>query len=225
MTGTDQQIIRRVLGKLEEAGLLLESDARLPSVATIVTGRPVSGSWWGDPKGHLIFRVNEALADHSDVLVARLISGKLTLVHRRLWPEFLAIATARERWQTRGLERFAMSVFDLIGRRGSVQARVLVSEGKTESRRTRDAIRVLEKRLLIHARSVHTETGAHDKVIQSWDCWRQTAGLDRVVSDAVSARSELEQAAAALGGVPAVRRLPWATGSAQSRAASSRPTE
>ena len=34
---------------LAECGLLLESDAKLPSVAGLVACAPVRGSWWGHP--------------------------------------------------------------------------------------------------------------------------------------------------------------------------------
>ena len=76
----------RVLRALAWQGLLLLQDPRLPSVAGLVAGGPVHGSWWGHPKGQQIFRVSEWLADHPEVLVNRLVARKVTYVHRRLWP-------------------------------------------------------------------------------------------------------------------------------------------
>jgi hypothetical protein len=59
-----------------------------------VAGGPIKGSWWGHPKGQEIFRLAEAVEDSGDVLVCKLIEGKVTYVHRRLWPA-LARLSAR----------------------------------------------------------------------------------------------------------------------------------
>jgi hypothetical protein len=81
------------LARLEAEGVLLES-ARgpVPSVAELVVGEPIRGSWWAHPGSHAIFeRINE-LADHPDVVRTRLLGGKVTLVHRRLWPALVVLA-------------------------------------------------------------------------------------------------------------------------------------
>ena len=88
-----------VLVKLKEHGLLLQTDANLPNVCALVVGAPIRGSWWAHPLSHDIFAVNCVLAAHPDVLVVKLISGKVTYLHRALWPAFLAIGRARESWQ------------------------------------------------------------------------------------------------------------------------------
>ena len=79
---------------LQEAGVLLES-ARgpIPNVAELVAGEPIKGSWWGHPAGHEIFRVINVLADSPDVARMRLVNGKITLVHRRLWPALIRLAS------------------------------------------------------------------------------------------------------------------------------------
>src|SRR5947207_2949642 len=96
-----------VLSQLNDLGVLLESDPKLPSVSSLLTGEPMRGSWWSHPLAHTIFNVNEQLEEHRDVMMTKLISGKVTFVHRRLWPEILAIGTAREPWQTRDLSSTA----------------------------------------------------------------------------------------------------------------------
>jgi hypothetical protein len=57
-----------------------------------VAGGPIRGSWWGHPKGHEIFRLAEAVANSGDVLVCKLIEGKVTWVHRRLWPALVRLS-------------------------------------------------------------------------------------------------------------------------------------
>jgi hypothetical protein len=76
-----------VMRALIEHGMLLQS-ARgpIPNVAELVAGEPIKGSWWGHPQGHLIFNVLGSLDGSPDVVRLRLVNGKITLVHRRLWP-------------------------------------------------------------------------------------------------------------------------------------------
>lgn len=78
---------------LVEHGMLLQS-ARgpLPNVAELVAGEPIKGSWWGHPMGHQIFNTLAELNDSTDVVRLRLVNGKVTLVHRRLWPALVRVA-------------------------------------------------------------------------------------------------------------------------------------
>ena len=72
---------------LVERGVLLES-ARgpIPNVAELIAGEPISGSWWAHADSHAIFDAVNALAASPDVVRIRLVNGKVTLVHRRVWP-------------------------------------------------------------------------------------------------------------------------------------------
>ncbi len=80
--------------------MLLES-ARgpIPNLAELVAGEPISGSWWGHPAGHLIFDAINEVADSGDVVRLRLINGKITLVHRQLWPALVRLADRFSREQ------------------------------------------------------------------------------------------------------------------------------
>ena len=81
------------MGRLEADGVLLES-ARgpVPNVAELVAGEPISGSWWGHPESHAIFAAVNELADSPDVVRLRLVNGKVTLVHRRVWAALVQVA-------------------------------------------------------------------------------------------------------------------------------------
>jgi hypothetical protein len=76
-----------------EQGVVLQS-ARgpLPNLAEQIAGEPISGSWWGHSSGHEIFAVLTRLLDSSDVIATRLVNGKITLIHRRLWPAVVRVA-------------------------------------------------------------------------------------------------------------------------------------
>ena len=78
---------------LIEHGMLLES-ARgpLPNVAEMIAGEPIRGSWWAHPRSHAIFAEINALAESPDVVRTRLVNGKVTLVHRRVWPALVRVA-------------------------------------------------------------------------------------------------------------------------------------
>lgn len=190
-------------------GLLLESDPRLPSVCTLITGESLKGSWWSHPLAHAIFGVNEQLVDHRDVLVTKLISGKVTFVHRKLWSEILAIGVAREGWQTKGLSPSAMFLLKLIDKQGSLRTDELAWPGDLQSK-PGEAARELEKRLLIHSEELHTESGAHAKLIETWQQWARRIGFtpQHILPDA--AKKVLEEQLGALNKEFDSRaRLPW----------------
>ena len=77
--------------------VLVSAKGPIPNVAEFIAGEPIRGSWWGHPKGGQIFRALSRLSESSDVLVCRLVAGKLTFVHRRLWPALVRAAPALPR--------------------------------------------------------------------------------------------------------------------------------
>lgn len=182
----------RVLVALEQHGLLLQQDRELPSVVALVTGDAPRTSWWSHPEGRVVFAVLSHLAEHEDVLFTKLLAGKVTLVHRRLWPELLAVARGRAEWQTRGL---------------SGEARQLLArtdEGAREA--SGKAVQALEARLLVHAEQVHTVSGRHALRVESWDGWARRRRV-RAARSLSRAQRTLEEAARALGAEPGT--LPW----------------
>jgi hypothetical protein len=79
---------------VERHGIVLQA-ARgpLPNLAEAIAGGPIRGSWWGHPKGKEIFRAVRAICASPDVLVCKLVEGKITYVHRRLWPALIKLAS------------------------------------------------------------------------------------------------------------------------------------
>src|SRR5262245_875440 len=189
----------RVREALATAGLLLQSDARLPSVSTLVAGEPIRGSWWGHASGNLIYWVLEALED--ETLCAKLLNGKVTLVHRALWPSLVAAGSAREAWQTEALSEAGRSLLGQAQRAGTLRLDQLPRWDF--AKKPGDAARDLERRLLVHAYDVHTESGRHAKVLEEWAVLAQRLAL-AALPDPVSARLALERAPGASGA-----RLPW----------------
>ena len=78
---------------VEARGVVLESArGAVGSLAEAVAGEPIRGSWWAHPRAHDIFLCTRAIRQSADVLVCRLVGGKVTYVHRRLWPALARLA-------------------------------------------------------------------------------------------------------------------------------------
>ena len=184
---------RLLLSPLKELGLLLQQDKILPNAVTILAGETLAGSWWSHPRARVIFRCLGELADHPDVLQTKLVSGKVTFVHRRLWPMLLAVASAHETWQLDGLSKAAKRLLDQL-------------ETRRELRASGAPVKEIERRLLAHGEQVHTRAGRHETRLETWKTWSKRARC-RSNLTANEGRYALEEAVRLLGGVGG--ELPW----------------
>ena len=156
----------------------------------------------------VIFQVNERLDDHKDVLITKLVSGKVTFVHRKLWPEILAIGVGREAWQLKNLSNRALWLLQTIDERGSVTTDELPPPPSGKAK-VGDATRELEKRLLINGAQIHTVSGAHAKILETWPHWASRVGLTSTIS-APKAKKRLEERMLKLNQeFAADAKLPW----------------
>ena len=84
---------KQALAWVKKCGIAVESArATVPSLAQVVAGEPLRGSWWAHPKGNDIFLLSRTIRRSPDVLTCRLVDGKITYVHRRLWPALVRLA-------------------------------------------------------------------------------------------------------------------------------------
>ncbi|HXV63182.1 MAG TPA: hypothetical protein VEK15_20960 [Vicinamibacteria bacterium] len=187
--------LARASRELERLGVLLVTDARLPSLTRIVAGEAVKGSWWSHPKARTIYAVLEALEDDAAALLVKLVSRKLTFVHRALWPELFSVAMARDDWQTRGLSPSATSLLELV----DAEKMLRVESGSAK------AAREIEDRLLAHGSQQHTERGAHAKVLTTWEETARLRDFRPKPTDPASARAALESRIRSWEGA----KLPW----------------
>ena len=83
----------RWLKFVEQHGVVLAT-ARgpIPSLASEVAGEEIVGSWWSHPKAQVIFETLSAIDDDVDVRCFKLVDGKVTFVHRRVWPALVRLA-------------------------------------------------------------------------------------------------------------------------------------
>jgi len=195
---------------LRRYGLLLESDPRLPSIVSLVAGKPIRGSWWGHPSGAAIYNETNNLADRPDVLVLKLLDGKVTFVLDTLWPHVYAIGCGGEPWQVTGLSPHSQRLLALVRRHGLIRTddpRIRAAAGSQISGAALD----LERRLLVLGLQVHTESGGHAKTLESWSHWARRIKLVSRMP-AARAKAQLAQLVAGLNAdFKARARLPWAT--------------
>jgi hypothetical protein len=193
----DGSHVARALQVLEQRGLLLLQDMRLPNLVGLIAGEAVQGSWWGHPQGSAIYRAGEKLGEHRDVTTAKLISTKVTFIHSRLWPQLIAIGRAREPWQMRGLGDEALALLTRVQAEDAVRA-----SGKTAKQ--------LELRLLVASQGVHTESGRHALDLLSWDVFARKRALGVSAVSAAEAQADLEAVVNAMNVEFAAHgTLPW----------------
>ena len=73
--------------------VLVSAKGPAPRLIDAIAGEPIKGSWWVHGKSHQIFAVLQKLEDSPDILVCRFIAGRVTFVHRRLWPAIVKLAS------------------------------------------------------------------------------------------------------------------------------------
>jgi hypothetical protein len=78
---------------VREHGVVLASaKGAVPRLTEAIVDEPIKGSWWAHPKSHEIFAILQAVTASEDILVCRVVDGRVTLVHRRLWPALVRVA-------------------------------------------------------------------------------------------------------------------------------------
>ena len=207
MTARSREKFNKVFAQLQDDGFLLLSDSFLPNVSRLVTDEKMRGSWWSHQLAQTIFAVGEMLEDHPDVVIVKLISGKVTFVHRKLWNRIYSIGVGREEWQLKKLSANGKALLKALDQTGRTQTNKL---GKEFGPKPGDTARELEVRLLIHAAQIHTESGKHAKVIETWEAWAESVGFRARAKDPVAARRFLEQRLASINKRHnGLGKLPW----------------
>lgn len=93
MTRAGGDLAKLTRAWVEDQGVVLQS-ARgpIPNVAEFVAGEPLHGSWWGHPDGKLIYEILNVLDEDNDIVTTRLVNGKITLLHARIWPAVVRVS-------------------------------------------------------------------------------------------------------------------------------------
>jgi len=201
----------KVFKELKHYGLLLESDKFLPSIVGIVSGEKISGSWWGHKKMYEIFNTLHELSEEEDVLLTKLISGKITFIHKSLWLEFLTVANSNEPWQLKNLSDEAQRLLKIVNKQNLVQTEKLPKDLFNSSKKIGDVVRELEKHILICSYEIHTELGFHAKTVENWEHWMLRKKIPRKKSISVrESKNKIENLVSTLNKTFGGRgKLPW----------------
>jgi hypothetical protein len=73
--------------------VLVSAKGPAPRLTEAIAREPIKGSWWAHRKSHQIFAILQQLGDSPDILVCRFLAGRVTFVHRRLWPAIVKLAS------------------------------------------------------------------------------------------------------------------------------------
>jgi len=74
-------------------GIVLESaKGSIPNLADAIARAPIRGNWWAHPDSKRIFHATRLVRRSEQILVCRLVEGKVTYVHCRLWPALVRLA-------------------------------------------------------------------------------------------------------------------------------------
>ena len=148
-------------------------------------------------QGQAIFKTSNYLVDHPRVISTKLVSGKVTFVHQRLWPALIVIGRAREPWQMSGLSAAAKRLLDR-------------TEAGKRVRGSGNPAKQLEQRLLVFSEQVHTESGAHAIELMSWKAFAKQHKIPMRRRSATRARHELDAIIATMNvDYRARATLPW----------------
>ena len=170
-----RRAVDRVRAVLDREGLLLSHDPEITSATSIIAGAPIRGTWWSHPRGSLIYDAMGVLEE--EVAWPKLVIGKITLVHRRLWPALFVVGTCRAPWQMNKLKHDAEWLLKQVSTRKSLRSdRLDLPPG---SRKMGVVVTDLEQRLLVCTRSEHTEGGHHARYVETWATWQEQVKLSK----------------------------------------------
>ena len=97
--------------------VLVSAKGPAPRLVEAIAGEPISGNWWSHPRANAIYNVLAEVTESRQILVCRLVNGKVTLVHRRLWPALVRLA-----------ERFAPQQISQVREEHTPSGRHVVTE-------------------------------------------------------------------------------------------------
>jgi hypothetical protein len=150
---------------------LVSGQSALPSLAAVIAGHAIPGSWWSDPEGGRIYRLLDEAEEHGlragPFLTGLIVDAKQTAVAPRLAGAVARIAADPDR-RARALDRCSAAATELLA---LVESAGEVATGSLEqpAKHVRKARLELERSLLVHARSEHADAGHHATVLLPFD--------------------------------------------------------
>ena len=183
----------QIIESLEFHGAILLQDKKLRNIVSLVTGENLARSWWGHKKGAQIFHLLHELEGLPFVSSCKIISGKVTFIHKSIWSSIYKLGTCGEPWQIRNLSEEECELLDSVTSKGQIE-------------NPPKMVKKLEERHLLHSYQVHTDQGKHICVAQSWKRWAEGKAMGAIPTTEES-KEVLENVVKSIGG--SVKNLPW----------------
>lgn len=78
---------------IKKHGIVLEAArGAVPTFVDFAARERIAGNWWSHPKGKEIFKLTREVRDSNNILVCKLVDGKVTYVDRRIWPALVVLS-------------------------------------------------------------------------------------------------------------------------------------
>jgi len=161
---------------VRKAGLVTLSPVDgLESVVGYVVGANPPKRWWSHPKGTEIYNLFANLSAHRSIAVTKLVEGKVTLVHRRLWPALVRLGQdpCRLSAQAKSLPTSARKLFALVQKKGAIRLDTVLADWPGGSKQLKKDRTALEQKALVMSHDEHTSSGTHYPVLESWKSFRE----------------------------------------------------
>jgi hypothetical protein len=166
---------------------LVSGRSSVPNAAEAIVGRPISGSWWKDGAGSLVYRLLEELeAVEPGYLDLVLVDSRRTLVHPDLVPVVTSVAGEPGR-RARAVEALPALARQLLAGLEGDENNAGAAAGQAPA--GREARSALEASLLARSDSTHTDTGRHVSIIEIFGHLRApaTVGYESALARLVEA--------------------------------------
>src|SRR5215467_11117714 len=122
--------IMKLVDWVRDRGIVtLTPEIGVSSLVAKIGGAKIPARWWSASNANRIYKAYMGLVEDADILATKLVKGKVTLIHRRLWPELIRL-TMDSNWRASVLKQLAPSPRHLLQKveeLGIVQLHSLVS--------------------------------------------------------------------------------------------------
>jgi hypothetical protein len=164
--------LTKIYKELDKHGFLMLSDSPLPSLTSIIAGEPVKGSWWGHSQGNLMYNLSNQVMDDPEILTLKFFNKKVTYLRKEHWSALWTISTSQEEWQFKKLSPDSKKLFQKVEKEKTLRADDKgLKQSPTEIGKLASK---LEEKLLVYSESIHTDSGKHVRILQSWNTLAKT---------------------------------------------------
>ncbi|MEK6775129.1 MAG: hypothetical protein AABY64_14405 [Bdellovibrionota bacterium] len=196
---------KKIYKYLDKDKILLLQDKSFPNIISKIIGDKISGSWWGHPLANPIYNGLVWLEHNRNVLIVKLLDGKVTYVHESLFSDFYSVVSKTRDWQLAKLKSDELSLLKYVSKKNKVlsddsKLKELVEDSKK-------SLAALEKKLLLYSSEEHTESGKH---IKEFTTWKKSKIFTKAFSDYELAKSKINRVVDKLSEESGARvKLPW----------------